>query len=102
MNIVACARVFHGFGVPLRAASSPSKASTKARDVVNEILGEFPTGRKRFYNSRPRFPMGRKGGSGVIGNGVPFEPLAIIAKAGIRSATGAFPMLSPVDSPSRK
>jgi hypothetical protein len=24
-------------------------------------MGPFPTGRKRFYNFRPKFPAGRKG-----------------------------------------
>ena len=52
-------------GACLRA--TPSKASIKARYVVNRKMTGFPTGRKRFYNSRPKFPTGRKGGLRLAG-----------------------------------
>ena len=47
---------------PLRKTATPPtlKASTKTRYVVKRNTAKFPTGRKRFYNSRRQFPAGRK------------------------------------------
>jgi len=56
------------------ARSSPSQASAKARYVVNRILAESPAGRARFYNSRRKFPAGRKGGCDLGGEGDKTSP----------------------------
>jgi hypothetical protein len=49
-----------GYPPPTDGAHLPFKTSPMARYVVNRKIGQFPTGRKRFYNSRPQFPTGRK------------------------------------------
>ena len=38
-----------------------------ARYVVNRRISTFPTGRKRFYNSRCKFPTRRKGAASLAG-----------------------------------
>ena len=36
------------------------RTRVRRQEVVNRILAGFPAGRKRFYNSRRKFPAGRK------------------------------------------
>ena len=38
-----------------------SQSKLEPRLLVKIILAPFPAGRKTFYNSRPKFPTGRKG-----------------------------------------
>ena len=54
---------------PPAARTSASKPSAEARHVVNKKIGQFPAGRKRFYNSGPLFPTRRKGAMRLAGEG---------------------------------
>jgi len=40
-----------GYPPPTDSAHLPFKTIHKARYVVNKKVGQFPAGRKRFYNS---------------------------------------------------
>jgi hypothetical protein len=50
------------WGGPVPRPSLPFQAKPEPRGVVNKILAQFPTGRKRFYKMGSPFPAGRKSG----------------------------------------
>jgi hypothetical protein len=58
-------------GQPAGGAALPTHPQGKPepRCLVNIILGGFPTGRKRFYNSRRLFPTYRKWAARLAGVG---------------------------------
>ncbi len=56
-------------GVSRSHPSPTPQAKPVPRCLVNIILGRFPTGRKRFYNSRLLFPTLRKGAARLGSNG---------------------------------